>query len=204
METPKWYVVRTEPSAEYQAASELTREGYEIFFPTVKSPHNRLGHPDTPLFPGYLFLRHDPETSDWPSFRPAHRIAGWVRFDGVIPSVSDDVIADLEQRVAGIYASTGLWRRYRRGEAVQVVSGHLESIGEVVEEAKTPEARALVLLQFMGRLVQARIPWSDLQPITPKPARQQPPDKVHAPRRTRGGGRWVRGFGPESLSRGLA
>ena len=197
--TAKWYVLRTEPRAEYQSASELGRDGFEIFFPTVKSPQARLGHKDTPLFPGYIFLRCDSETTGWPSFRPAHRVAEWVRFDGVIPTVPDDVIADLAQRVAALNASTGLWRRFRRGERVRVVLGDLESLGEVLEEAKTPQARALVLLQFMGRLVQAQVPWSDLQPV-----QDRPPEKVRIPRRTRGGGRWVRGFGPGSLSRGQA
>jgi len=199
VETASWYVLRTEPSAEYQAAKELTREGFDIFFPTMKSPQNRMGHTNAPMFPGYLFLRHDPEAAEWPSFRPAHRVTGWVRFGGEIPSVPDDVITQLTQRLAGIDPSTGLWRRFRHGEAVKVNSGQFQSIGEVVEEAKRPEARSLVLLEFMGQMVKAKIPWSDLEPISHNLV-----ELNKAPRRTRGRGRWVRGFGPANLSQAKA
>ena len=191
----RWYVLRTEPSAEYQAAKALTRDGFQIFFPTMRSPQNRTGHTDVPMFPGYLFIRHDPETAGWPSFRPAHRVTGWVRFDGEIPSVSEGIINELVQRMAGVDPSTGLWRRFQRGETVRVNSGQLQSIGEVLEEAKTPEARSVVLLDFMGRMVKAKIPWSDLEPIS-----HDSMELNKTPRRTRGRRRWIHGFEPGKLS----
>ena len=54
-----WYVLRTEPRAEYMATREMDRDGFEVFFPCVEAAHSRFGHADTPLFPGYLFLRCD-------------------------------------------------------------------------------------------------------------------------------------------------
>ena len=59
--------------------------------------------------------------------------------------------------------------------------------------------RDLHMQEFMGRLIQAQVPWSDLQPV-----QDRPPEKARIPRRTRGQGRWVRGFGPGSLSGGQA
>ena len=41
---PRWYVVRTETRAEYLAAAELARDEFEVFFPRIKSPHDRIGH----------------------------------------------------------------------------------------------------------------------------------------------------------------
>jgi transcriptional antiterminator RfaH len=195
----RWYVLRTEPRAEYMAAGELGRDGFEIFFPRVLSPQPRLGHADTPLFPGYLFLRCDSEGEGWPSLRLGHRVSGWVSFGGIVPSIPDELVAELMGRVDSINATNGLWRRFRPGERVRVVSKTLESLAQVVEEAKSPHARALVLLQFMGRVVEARVPWADLQPV-----QDQPLEKLRVPRRTRGGGRWVRGYGPNAVSSGLA
>ena len=188
-----WYVLRTEPRAEYLAATELGDDGFEVFFPRVTSPNNRVGHDDVPLFPAYLFLRCDPEADGWPFFRLRHRVAGWVRFGGVVPTIPDEVIAELEQRVEGVNSGMGLWRQYKQGERVFVVSHGMEDLAEIVEEAKSPQANARVLLQFMGRLVQAQVPWADLRPV---------PDHVsesrYLPRRTRGRGRWIRGFGPRA------
>ena len=188
-----WYVLRTEPRAEYMAAAELDGDGFEVFFPRVTSPHQRVGHTDLPLFPGYLFLRCDPQSDGWPSFRMRHRVSGWVNFAGVIPAVPDEVIAEVAHRIDGINATNGLWRRFRQGERVQVTSHGLGAVGEVVEEAKSPQARARVLLNFMGRLVQAQVPWADLQPV-----QHQITDNQRLPRRTRGRGRWIQGFGPRA------
>lgn len=183
----RWYAVRTEPRAEYQAASQLTQDGFDIFFPRVQSPDPRVGHTDLPLFPGYLFLKCDPETEGWPSFRAGHRIANWVSFGGDIAWIPDDDVTKLMERVENINSHGGQWRRYSPGELVQVLSHGMEAVAEVVEEPKSPEGRVKVLLEFMGRVVSAQVAWRDLRPIT---------DNLHRkPRRTRGKGRWIRGPG---------
>ena len=195
MTTPRWYVARTEPRAEFLAASELSRDGIEVFFPRITALHPRMGHPDTPLFPGYLFVRFDPESEGWPSFRPIHRILGWVTFGAEVPWLPDRVIGELRERVDAIDRDGGLWQRFQRGQMVRVVGHNLDSLAEVIEEARSPQGRAKVLLQFMGRLVKAQVPWENLRPA------QAPPVETHrAPRRTRGGGRWVRGFGPAAVT----
>ena len=191
-----WYVLITEPRAEYLAASELNKDEFEVFFPRVKTPHHRAGHVDEPLFPGYLFLHVDPDAGRWPSFRPAHRLKGWVNFAGMVPSIPDETITELARRVDMLNASDGLWHRYQPGETVRVVSGNIDNLAQVVEEAKSPQGRARVLMEFMGRQIQAQVPWADLRPVEHGPNENQRP-----PRRTRGGGRWIRGFGPAASAR---
>lgn len=193
--TRRWYVIRTEPRAEYLAASELVRDGFEIFLPRVNTPHPRMGHSDEPFFPSYLFIRCDPESDGWPSFRKAHRVSGWVIFDGVIPSVPDETVADLIQHLEMINREGGSWRRFHPGEKVRVVSAGMQSLAEVLEEPKSPQARVKVLLQFMGRRVSAHVPWESLLP-----ADNEPGEKPRLPRRTRGKGRWVQGFGPRAAA----
>jgi len=190
----RWYVIRTEPRAEYLAANELERDGFEIFFPRLKTPEPRRAHYDTPLFPGYMFIRCDPDDEGWPSFRPAHRVSGWVRLGGEVPSVPDEVVTNLVQRLESVNSGTGFWRRYRAGEKVNVVSRSIQGLAEVVEEPKSPRARVTVLIEFMGRLVQAKIPWQNLRPL--EEGYQEGYQAIQrAPRRTRGRSRWIRGFG---------
>lgn len=188
----RWYAASTEPRAEFLAASELERDGFEVFLPRVKVPHPHRGHIYTPLFLGYLFLRCNPDRDGWPSFRPGHRIVAWVNFGGEIPSLPDEMISALMERLETINSEGGLWRRFQTGEKVRVVSGGLNTLAEVLEEAKSPQGRTKVLLSFMGRLVQAQVPWESLRPAEAEAQRAN----QKAPRRTRGGGRWIRGFAP--------
>ena len=187
----RWYIVRTKPRAEYLAAEELGRDGFETFFPRVKSPHNRNSHADTPLFPGYLFLRCELDGDGRSSFQQGHHVLGWVSFGGEVPSVPDEVVSALRERAAAIDRGGGFWRRYRPGEKVRINSNNIESLAEVIEEAKSPQVRVKVLLSFMGRLVSAQVPWENLQPTEDLSG-----EKLRPARRTRGRGRWIQGFGP--------
>jgi transcriptional antiterminator RfaH len=191
----RWYVARTEPRAEFLAADELTGDGIEVFFPRVRDTRPRLGHSEIPLFQGYLFIRCDPQINGWPSFRRSHRIAGWVTFGGEVPSLPDEVVASLSERWEMIKQQGGHLKRFLPGDKIRIEAGAFQGLAEVVEEAKSPQGRAKVLLQFMGRLVEAHIPWENL-----KPAEDQPDEPIRPPRRTRGRGRWIQGFGSRGLS----
>ena len=193
----RWYAARTQPRAELASADQLDRDGLEVFCPRITLPNPKVGHPDTPLFPGYLFVRLDLEDTGWPNIHPAHRLLGWVNFGGEIPSVPDEVLDELRKWVEESSREGIPWRRFRPGERVQIVSHNMQGLAEVVEEAKSPTARVKVLLHFMGRLVSAHVPWENLQPAEDLPIETNRP-----PRRTRGGGRWIQGFGQRAVTSG--
>ncbi|MQF67767.1 hypothetical protein FIM07_04945 [SAR202 cluster bacterium AD-802-F09_MRT_200m] len=186
----RWFVARTEPRAEFLAADELARDGFEIFFPHINARHLRHGESEVPLFPGYMFIRWDTETAGWPAFRPGHRLAGWVKFDDEVPSIPDEVVAELVGRWDEIKEAGGLWRRFQHGQKVRVVSGALESLAEVLEAPKSPQGRVRILMEFMGRMISAQVDPQDLQALESEPF-----ESNRAPRRTRGRGRWINGFG---------
>ena len=191
----RWYAARTQPRAELASAAQLDRDGLEVFCPRVTIPDPKVGHPDTPLFPGYLFVRLDLEDTGWPNIHPAHRLLGWVNFGGEPAWLPDEVVADLANRVEALNREGIPWRRFRPGERVQIVSHTMQGLGEVVEEAKSPKARVKVLLNFMGRLITVQVPSENLQHTEDPPI-----ESYRSPRRTRGGGRWIQGFGPRAVA----
>jgi len=176
--------------AEYIAAEALIEDGYEAFFPKINSMFNRAGHNDAPLFPSYLFFRCDPENQGWPSFRASHRISGWVTFCGEVPSIPDELIIELRQRVDELIGGDGLWKRFTPGDQVRVISKTMDCKGEILEESKSAQGKAKVLLKFMGRMINAQVPWEYLQPVDELLTPNSRPS-----RRTRGKGRWIEGFG---------
>jgi len=188
-----WYVLRTMPRLEYLAEKELRQDGYQIFSPRVNQESQEDNSSNTLLFPGYMFIRCDPEADGWPSFRTAHRVIGWVRFGGVIPSLPDEAIVAISEQLED--SGEGLWKRFEKGEKVFVNSAGMECFAEVLETTKSRQSRSKVLLHFMGRLVKAQIPWSDLSPV-----QDHPNEPGNLPRRTRGRGRWIKGNSPRPLA----
>ena len=189
----RWYVVRTKPRAESLAARELIRDEVEIFSPQVTSDEIDTGGIPVPLFPGYIFMKLDPETYGWPSFRNGQHILGLLNFDGEAPWLPDEIVDELKQRCESLNEIGGIWRRYQPGEWVQVVNSTLQGLGQVVEDGKTSQAPVRVLLRLFERLVPVQVSRSNLQPM------ENMSQKNSAPRRTRGGRRWVQGFGPKAL-----
>ena len=190
----KWYVVRTEPRADRLAEASLRRDNFDVFSLRLKSSIDHSGQVNTPLFPGYIFLSWNQEDERWPTFKPEHRVYGYVEFGGEVPWLSDEVIQELAKNVDELNGDNGIWRRYRTGERVWVNSVGLDCLAEVLEEAKSPQAQARVLMQFMGRTVNAKVPWKDLRPVE-----YRLPERSSTPRRTRGHGRKIRGHGSQAL-----
>jgi transcriptional antiterminator RfaH len=190
----QWYVVRTRPNAEQAASLGLERSGFRVFSPQVRAWISALSQRRLPLFPGYLFLQCDLEEQGWPSLDRQPHILGLVRFGGVTPAVPDDVIGDLDRRVREINGGGELWSRYRPGDRVRVRLGSVESLAEVVTKPKSADAKLRVLMEFLGRRVHAEIACEYVRPIENR-VYLGIESSYPVPRRTRGRGRWVRGFG---------
>lgn len=190
-----WYVIRTKPRSEALAGAEMERSGYEVLLPLVEELGPLRGRTVAPMFPGYLFLRCGDGTTEFPSLSLRSHMLGWVNFGGTIPTVPDEIIDALKEQLDVIGQEGGLWKQYEAGEMVEVISGNVQSMARVVEAPKSPQAKVKVLMEFMGRLVPAHVPWENL--------RQSNQTEIRAARRerrTRGGGRWVRGAGPRALA----
>ena len=84
--------------------------------------------------------------------RRVQELAGLVGFDGAAPSVPDEVIDELWQRVAEINGGGGLWRRCRPADRVLVRLGsrESESRAELLAGAKSPHGRLRVLFGVPG------------------------------------------------------
>ena len=184
--------------SERLSAVSLERSGFTMFFPRVKRPRKLEGYYETPLFPGYLFVAQKSEHDGVPAIHRIAGLIGWVEFDGDVPSIPDTTVQELKNRLVEINNSGGYWNRYKPGERVRVVAGKMETLAEVLEEPVSPHSRVRVLLNFMGRLVATRVPWSDIEPLHEESITLQ---NGRRPRRTRGRGRWIRGFGPRAVAR---
>ncbi len=200
--TRRWYAARTKPLKEYTSKDRLEGEGFEVFLPCVKTLRPRRGRRDIPLFSSYLFLRCDLEGQDGGPMRGLPDFVRLVGFGGIVPPVPDEVIGELTRRVEAVNGAGGLWTRFRPGDTVRVALGPIDSLGEVVAESKSRRARVRVLLDFLGRQVYAEVPRPGLQAMPDSGLQGNSSHRFS--RRTRGRGRWIRGYhsqNPNSSSR---
>ena len=121
---------------------------------------------------------------------------GYVRFDDEITSLSDEVLNDLMERVSSINNEGELPIAFQAGDLVQVTMSSFNTVAEVLKSGKSRSGNIKVLLEFMGRLIHADVPWQYVQPVTPENTsthNDSTDGSNRLPRRTRGKGRWIKG-----------
>jgi transcriptional antiterminator RfaH len=151
---PNWYVAQTHANSEGKAASQLERQGFEIYLPRyIKTARHarRVRMFEAPLFPRYLFVRVDIETQRWRTINSTFGITQLVG-RGNRPSPVLDEVIDLLKRREG---SDGLFQlnttpQFKIGDAVRVSSGAFEAC-QGFFDARTDQDRVAILLEFMGR-----------------------------------------------------
>ena len=197
MTSLRWYAAYIRPRTEAIAASGLEHAGFQVFAPRVRTHHPKRGIASAPLFPGYLFIRHNLEEYGWPQLNRVPQTLGLVQFDGIAAPIPDEVIDDLMRRLEETNSTTGFWNTFRASDTVRIRSGRLDSLAQVVSEARSPQARVRVLMEFLGQQVYTEVPWQDIWPASGDTFLAAPHPAVSL-RRTRGRGRWIKGFGPRA------
>ena len=162
-----WYVARTKPRAERQAAAVLEQRGLEVYFPLLAAHTGRsLPEKREPLFPGYMFTHLDADTPDWLMARSAPGIAYFLGFGalGVPASVPDGLVEEIRARIAR--------QEYRRrepsfhhGDRVVISSGPFEGLDAVFDATLSPAGRSRVLVAIVSRLVPVCLDVTELRAV---------------------------------------
>lgn len=121
-----WYVVHSQPNAEWKAAEHLERQAFCCYLPTYLKQRRHARRIDTvkaPFFPRYLFVWLDVTRKRW---RAIHSTVGVNRIvsRGLLPTpVMPGVVEALRQRENkdGLIDIAHSASRMRRGDRVRVV-----------------------------------------------------------------------------------
>lgn len=157
----KWFAVHTHPRDERLAATNLTLQGFEVFYPRYikrRSHARKIQWVPAPLFPRYLFVAFDAAKISGRAIRSTRGAIDLVRTGDMPVSIPDGVIEEirLRQDEAGyvvLARSLGL----KRGDRITVDSG-LFAACEAIFEAKRDEDRVVALLSLLGRQVRVNLP----------------------------------------------
>jgi len=153
-----WYCIRSQVKREKIAAATLA-DGLqvEVFCPRVRSRKKTprgLCWFDEAMFPGYFFARFDFERN----FRDVSfsiGVSGIVHFGTHYAVVPDNVVELLREAVgeAGVRQDDA----FSEGDRVLIAEGPFGGLLGVVTECSSGKERVKVLLDFLGRQVNAEL-----------------------------------------------
>ena len=155
-----WFVVHTQPNAEAKAKRHLAHQGFTVYLPFYR---RRVRHARrneivaSALFPGYLFVRFDPEQDRWRSINGTRGVVRILGDDAAPRSLADSIIEEIKSRED----ETGAVRlnppAFARGQAVQLAAGALADVSALFEQ-KRDQDRVVILLSMLGRKVRVLAP----------------------------------------------
>ena len=91
-----WYAIQSFPRHEKKVAAELGQKGIKVFLPLVSEKHqwsDRRVSVDTPLFPGYIFVRITQEQSERVAVLRTAGVRSFVGMRGLGDPIPDKQIA---------------------------------------------------------------------------------------------------------------
>lgn len=146
-QTANWYVIHTKPRQERRAQENLQRQGFETFLPIYqveKIQRSKLCLINEPLFRRYLFIRFDPDNSNWHVIRNTFGVTELVRLGGQLASIPDEVIQQLVKE-ADIPRAL-----YTQGEHLRITHGPFQNL-HAVFEVHDGDSRAIVLIELLNK-----------------------------------------------------
>lgn len=161
MEGNEWSVAHTKPRCEKKLVQYCDREGISSTLPCCGSPHRYRGKTvvfQKPLFPGYVFLRADPEQrrqvlqSDY--IANLLTVTDQELFDRQLREIMAALEAEVEIRVAPQISA---------GVRVKIKTGPLRGMEGWVEQRHGPNT-VLLRLDFIGQAAAVTVEAWELEP----------------------------------------
>ena len=164
----QWFAVQAKPRQESTAKDQLVRQGYAAYLPMMTVRKRKRAAWTTsvePLFPRYLFVHADINQQSLAPIRSTVGVSGLVRFGNVLRPVPDAVVHYLQQAEAAQGALPGeeSWP-FRVGDKVAVLEGPFVGLTAVFAGAE-PEARAMILIELLGRQNTVEVPINALNAL---------------------------------------
>lgn len=165
----EWRLAQVRPNADRIALRNLGRQGFVAFQPLEAVTAIRAGRFVSRLrafFPGYVFLSYPGAAAPWSLVNSTYGVGRLVMFGERPALVPARLISELqgacdERGVISTGASVAV------GSRVEVASGAFVGfVGEV--ERLTPDHRALVLMEFLGKQTRANLPVAQLKLAAPQ------------------------------------
>ena len=160
----RWFALRVKSNFEKTVATVVHHKGFEEFLPLYRSCHrwsDRFKSVESPLFPGYIFCRIDPNLR-----LPILTIPGALHFIGIgkVPvPIADSEITAIQNAVrSGLPAEP--WEYLNVGQLVRLDYGPLIGLEGILIETRK-QFRIVVSVSLLQRSVAVEIERNWVTPL---------------------------------------
>ena len=167
VESERWYVARTQPHREAQAAQQLRNQSYRVFLPRFFKSRRHARKFETvlaPLFPRYLFVVLDLTRDRWRSVNGTYGVDRLLMRGGLPEAVPNGLVEQLVA-VAEPQGVVRLGHSLQKGQAIRVTAGPFADFMGRLERLDDC-GRVRVLLEIMGGTVPVMLPERAVAPAT--------------------------------------
>jgi transcriptional antiterminator RfaH len=168
---PAWYCLRSQPKHEHIAAAHVRLlEGVTVFCPRIRFKRltrQGLVWVTEAMFPSYLFAHFNLEERHR-QVRYAHCVIGIVQFGNRYPIIEEGTLGLLRDQT-GVSEVKELTYELSQGDQVEIVAGTFAGLEAVVTQILSAKERVKVLMDFLGRQMEAEIERSSVLPQTVHP-----------------------------------
>jgi len=170
----RWHVLWTRSHCEQMVHDQLVGKQFEVFMPKFNAWARRAGTrglAGTPLFPGYLFLRH---TLDKESYLEVRKARGLVTILGERwdrPATIPDSEIEAIRRLAGAKVPAVAHPYLKEGARVRITRGALAGIEGILLKLRMNQGLLVLSVNLLQRSVAIEVDCTTVEPV---PASRRP------------------------------
>jgi transcription antitermination factor NusG len=170
----RWHVLWTRSHCEQLVHDQLAGKQFELFLPKFEAWAKRAGSralSGTPLFPGYLFLRHALDKESYLEVRKARGLVTILGDSWDRPAVLPDSEIEAIRRLAGARVPAVAHPYLTVGRRVRITRGSLAGLEGILVQLKMNQGLLVLSVDLLRRSVAVEVDCTMVEPV-PAPWRK--------------------------------
>ncbi len=164
----RWHVLWTRSHCEQLVHDQLAGKRFELFLPKFEAWARRAGTrclSGTPLFPGYLFLRHALDKESYIEVRKARGLVAILGERWDRPAVLPDSEIEAIRRMVRAKVPATAHPYLREGWRVRITRGSLAGLEGILVQLKMNQGLLVLSVNLLQRSVAVEVDCTTVEPV---------------------------------------
>jgi len=164
----RWHVLWTRSHCEQLVHDQLAGKRFELFLPKFEAWARRAGTrclTGTPLFPGYLFLRHALDKESYIEVRKARGLVAILGERWDRPALLPDSEIEGIRRMVGAKVPAVAHPYLREGWRVRITRGSLAGLEGILVQLKMNQGLLVLSVNLLQRSVAVEVDCTSVVPV---------------------------------------